>query len=496
MNKIVALPITFILLIACTVALSPMVKASPKTIFVPDEFATIDDAIKNAASGDTVFVRKGTYEGPNNQSLLINKTINLIGENPLTTKINLHPPLIPMSIFTYNYMGYPDAMIITANYVKVSGFTINTPGGAISITGKAVQFENNKATSLSVNSTFARITNNNLDNGNGYTAVLYGSYHNVSNNVMKGIISRSTYTVISSNKIIGYQVEGLVLIEGSYNLIYNNNIAGEGWSGISVRLNVNGTFIAKNEISGCSGIHMEWASNSIVGANTIKDCSGITLFGGQNNILYANHLENNTIGLRLGYDQSDIARRSGPTTANNIAYNNNFINNKEQGLDFNWLGTNHWDNEAKGNYWTDYNGTDNNFDGIGDTPYLLNEAVSHYAQNNRGTDNYPLMTPFDISSINIQLPEWTNRLLNPPPPPSPTPPIEPTQTIENTQEQSHESAQPTSNTNQESKSVEEPLINNKLLSTSIIAIVSGIAIAIVALIYLKKKKSRGFPILE
>jgi nitrous oxidase accessory protein NosD len=42
----------------------------------------------------------------------------------------------------------------------------------------------------------------------------------------------------------------------------------------------------------------------------------------------------------------------------------------------------------RGNYWADYNGTDANHDGVGDTPYVIDATNS---------DNYPLLTPVNIA---------------------------------------------------------------------------------------------------
>jgi len=51
--------------------------------------------------------------------------------------------------------------------------------------------------------------------------------------------------------------------------------------------------------------------------------------------------------------------------------------------------TNFWDYDGEGNYWSDYNGTDDNQDGIGNTPYIIDE---------NNTDNFPLMGMFsDLS---------------------------------------------------------------------------------------------------
>ena len=56
-----------------------------------------------------------------------------------------------------------------------------------------------------------------------------------------------------------------------------------------------------------------------------------------------------------------------------------------------------FDNGTKGNYWSSYNGTDANLDGVGDTPYIIDD----YNQ-----DNYPLMNQVDISEI-PEFPSWT-----------------------------------------------------------------------------------------
>ena len=43
-----------------------------------------------------------------------------------------------------------------------------------------------------------------------------------------------------------------------------------------------------------------------------------------------------------------------------------------------------WDNGIVGNYWDDYTGLDEDGDGIGDTPYLINSEIG---------DRFPLMNP-------------------------------------------------------------------------------------------------------
>lgn len=68
---------------------------------------------------------------------------------------------------------------------------------------------------------------------------------------------------------------------------------------------------------------------------------------------------------------------------NNRIFHNNFINNIESPRSVDSI--NSWDNGVEGNYWRDYSGTDENYDGIGDTPYSIEE---------NSQDEYPLMATF------------------------------------------------------------------------------------------------------
>jgi hypothetical protein len=93
-----------------------------------------------------------------------------------------------------------------------------------------------------------------------------------------------------------------------------------------------------------------------------------------------------------------------PFYMNNSIHENNFVNNNQNVINghvvFDHGITNFWDDGVRGNFWSDYNGTDNDGDGIGDTPYIMDE-------NNQ--DNYPLMEPVDI----VTIPEFQSWIIFP-----------------------------------------------------------------------------------
>jgi len=94
--------------------------------------------------------------------------------------------------------------------------------------------------------------------------------------------------------------------------------------------------------------------------------------------IIGNSIMNGSLGINLEWGAS-----------NNTIYNNNFINNAEQVRVNNDHGncTNTWDNgyPSGGNYWSDYNGTDSEPDGVGDSWYEIDSD---------NIDHYPLMGMF------------------------------------------------------------------------------------------------------
>jgi hypothetical protein len=428
MRKGLALVLVLVFLIGSSIIVHLTVKAASRTIIVPDDYPTITAAIANAVVGDTIFAKKGIYEGPQNQTLFINKTISLIGEDPQTTTINLHPPLVQMNIFTYQYMGYLDAIRIDADWVKLSGFTITSDGGDLSAVGNGTQIiDNNLSFGVTATGDGTQIVRNTLT-----WIALSGSCQTIAQNTILGwkneflISCTGSYNTINSNRVAGST--GGIYTNGSHNIIHENSITAYSGINAGVELNGNENILYLNSISNFVHIgssRFPQSSSNIICRNTITNNIAII---GNDNTFSANYIQGVVIG------------NSFQGASNNVFYHNNFDFFENQawpvgGKTFTvWVGVKgaiFLDNGNEGNYYSDYNGSDLNFDGVGDTPYIIVTKDNHNyhftADFNIAdlilTDNYPLITPFDISSVTIELPKWE---YNPPPQsPIPTPKLTP-----------------------------------------------------------------------
>jgi parallel beta-helix repeat protein len=193
-GKILAVGIIFLFLagvspsIGITTNERPIIQiTSGNTFYVGgiglNNYTKIQDAIYNATDGDTVFVYDDS--SPYYENVVVNKSINLIGENKKTTVID---------------GGDSGAVARINSWVNISGFTIQNGDTGIS---------------LGVSSEHSTIKGNIISNNKNYGIYLRGSsYITIRDNI------------ISNNKdginLKDFQIFGNV-IDSSRNVIIRNN---------------------------------------------------------------------------------------------------------------------------------------------------------------------------------------------------------------------------------------------------------------------------------
>jgi len=266
----------------------------------PGNYTKIQDAIDNASDGDTVFVYDDSspyYEW----DILIDKSINLIGEDRNTTVIDGYNNGVVINInscsnvniigFTINDGGYKydeDILILIDscdNCIISNNFLNNTEpmGIEYETTGVSLMESNN-----------IQITYNIIYDGMGIELRKSNDNTIAHNKLLKG---QNVFGDSSRNNILyndfsyGYGIE---LYNSNYNNIYYNNITNITGDGVDIWRS-SYCDIYMNNIKNCdfSGIHFDECSNTIIRFNNIK---------------------RNKIGVRIGVGEGSI-------------YSNNFIKN-------------------------------------------------------------------------------------------------------------------------------------------------------------------------
>ena len=199
---------------------------------------------------------------------------------------------------------------------------------------------------------------------------------------------------ISGNRIAGNQ-HGILLVGTSCSNVTKNYFEQIRLSSAIQLSYSNYNLITGNYIDNCTeGIQVwQYSTNNTVTENTITNCDDVAI-----RIQYA---DNNTIAKN---DISNCGLGTSIYVANNNSITkNNYINNNEPLPSGEWewyaktFGYNGSINIINQNYYSDYNGIDSNSDGLGDTPYIINED---------NQDSHPLMDPIEIEVI-PEFPSWT-----------------------------------------------------------------------------------------
>jgi len=234
-----------------------------KTLYVggsgQGNYTKIQDAINDANEGDTVFVFDDS--SPYYENIVIDESINLVGEDKETTIID----------------GQRNVVVkVTEDDVTIIGFSITNALGFphMGIWADKVDY-----------CTFS----DNIIYSNYYGIELYGSNNQITNNIIYSITKN-----------------GIYIPSGDFNIIANNIIhSNNNWS-ISIfnsPWNQGRNNIINNSISNnYGGIKLMYSPNNTINLNTFKNnTEGIKLLGeihqGEsiNNVIYHNNFINNTV---------------------------------------------------------------------------------------------------------------------------------------------------------------------------------------------------------
>ena len=300
--------------------------------------------------------------------------------------------------------------------VHLSDRTIITDNKFINNTGFGITFF------VSSNSTISRnkITSNDKGIESSCSDDVIISDNIITDNGQYGISLSQGKNIVVSHNIVDNNPCGIAFCYVENSVCANNTITNSSESGIDIMDSgtiAGNNLISYNNVNNCyCGIVLDhsWGNaykNNIVNCNEF----GILLYGeAYFNVITQNEVRKNGFGVVLyGFIQGKTyAPLNNWVVGNNISentdcgvyatvltrlnqiYYNNLMDNYQNAYD---NGTNIWYKfkpfgKSMGNYWDDYTGSDNDGDGIGDSPYDVPPLPF------RNKDRYPCMEPINIKN--------------------------------------------------------------------------------------------------
>jgi parallel beta-helix repeat protein len=196
---------------------------------------------------------------------------------------------------------------------------------------------------------------------------------------------------LEREKIIGEVLE---------NTIHGAFVSEDFYPKESVGVDINGSnnSISENLLTCNAHAIVLCGSSNVVSRNKlISNLNGVWLYSSNNNVISENEIKNYTWQVFLIRESYE----------NRIFHNNIFQGQAPQlGIVVAIEYYNIWDDgyPSGGNYWSTYNGTDTNSDGIGDTQYIIDKD---------NIDRYPLVSPYSQNFITIDKMSPTILILSP-----------------------------------------------------------------------------------
>jgi len=308
-------------------------------------YGSIQEAINNASSGDTILVGPGVYY----ENIVVNKSVLIVGENRLNTIVDGGNKWM--------------AVVVAVSGAVLRNLTIRhgIVGVVLNKHIDGVQVVDNDIVFNSYDGVYGDRSGSNVIANN-----------NISFNGWRGVFLYACAPSVVENNFVSYNlIDGIVVRYSNNTVVQGNEVYGNSYNGIVLR--------SDEDPKRPSGL----SKNNVVRLNRVlNNTCGIKVWHlGEDtsfarNEIYGNYIAYNTVGLNLSGSWG------------NFFYHNNFVANFEQLWVSNSYG-NSWDGGYPfgGNYWSNYDGVDADANGIGDVPYTIDA---------NNVDRYPLIAPITV----------------------------------------------------------------------------------------------------
>jgi parallel beta-helix repeat protein len=301
-------------------------------------YTSIQEAVDNAYTGDTIIVNPGVY----NENVVVNKELTILSNPAFLANTN--------RTYVIGAVSEKDVFDVYSNNVKIDGFYIIGGHSGAEREEVGINLEGVENCSLS---------NNEL----------------VLNDV--GIsLNRSNNNYLDNN-LVSLGEKGITLVDSNENKLSNNTVTTNS-DGILLNNSMNNTFVDDIADANMVGIYLGTSQGNTFTYNLImRNIRGINGEAAKFNFMVNNSLYLNDVGINL------------IESSENSIYENHFANLLDAVDD----GKNIWNSISKGNFWHNYTVQDADGNGIGDTPHVINLTTE-------SIDFMPLMPANDSENTN------------------------------------------------------------------------------------------------
>jgi nitrous oxidase accessory protein len=333
--------------------------------------ADFSRALTEAKSGDTLRLAPGVYHGPFVVSV---PSLRIVGDDCVVIDgggqgmaMTLAADGIDLEHIAVRASGSDlasnDALILIrdARHVSVrrchlasSAFGIYVRGGGDNLIernqvhGNAAMARSRRGNGIHLWHTERnRVLDNDLADVRDGLYLSFAHHNLISGNHAAGVRYGIHYMYSDDNVVAGNHLEnclgGAVLMFSRRNHIEHNDSIGNAGFGILL---------------------LSIDSSAVIGNLIARNDRGLVLENSNSNRFEKNRIAGNAVGAFITAGSDD-----------NIFAANSFDANLVQAY-VSHSGINRWSDERRGNYWSDYSGFDLNGDGVGETPYRLQDAAS------------------------------------------------------------------------------------------------------------------------